>query len=98
MAAVPDIRERYLSVQQKADMINEVKRMAKQRPDGVIPRDQWFSVYLGCNLGIMLGHRNITNMFSNMPQTTNTMELPLHVTALEWHWANRRKKSKTRNP
>lgn len=50
MAAVPDIHERYLSVQQKADMINEVKRMAKQRPDGVIPRDQWFSVYLGCSL------------------------------------------------
>lgn len=45
-----DPREEKLSLQQKSDMLREVQRMAKQRPDGVIPRNQWFGVYAAYGL------------------------------------------------
>lgn len=38
-------------------MLREVKRMAKQRPDGVIPRNEWLSVYQASKLRSEAHHK-----------------------------------------
>lgn len=57
MASVSDPQEQHLSLTEQADMLREVKRMAKQRPDGVIPRNEWLSVYQASKLRSEAHHK-----------------------------------------